>query len=131
MRGSGPARRQKAGPIAGWLRVLALHRAVGAERRVISREDGGGQQVYWVRKGRSSLPHLVCTPLPYLQTLFLWVQPFDVDHTHYYLRGPLLYHPVAICNLGWSLKMCGEAEGHRAARFLVGNLLLHFSRLWH
>ena len=39
------ARRQKAGPIAGWLRVLALHRAVGAERRVISWEDGGGQQV--------------------------------------------------------------------------------------
>ena len=56
MRGSGPARRQKAGPIAGWLRVLALNRAVGTERRVISREDGGGQQVDWVRKGRSSLP---------------------------------------------------------------------------
>lgn len=80
MRGSGPVRRQKAGPIAGWLRALALHRAVGPQRRVISWEDGGGQQVYWVRKGRSSVPHLVCTPLPYLWTVFLWAQPFDVDH---------------------------------------------------
>ena len=60
---------------------------VGIKQGCGHREEGdltGGRRGAAGRLGQEGAlfsPRLVCTPLPYLQTVFLWVQPFDVDHT--------------------------------------------------